>query len=256
VSLDPTVLPPTPSPTLRGSTAPAVIVFARAPEPGRTKTRLVPRLGEGGAAVLAARLATRMLQVATAARLGPVALHAAPDTSHPFFALCARRFGVVLAPQVDGDLGVRMQAALVATLAHAPAALLVGTDIADAGADDLRAAADLLADDAVDAVLGPVADGGWWAIGVRAPPPLALFDAVPWGTAAVFEATCANAVRCGLRVAVLPVRHDVDTPDDLDRLAADPATAGLLADLGHGCGERVPGDDNDATGDADPGVAR
>ncbi|MCU0870241.1 MAG: TIGR04282 family arsenosugar biosynthesis glycosyltransferase [Burkholderiales bacterium] len=209
---------------------PGIAVFARAPEPGRAKTRLVPRLGEGGAAVLAARLTTRMLEVATDAAVGPVTLHAAPDASHPFFSLCARRFGVALQAQCAGDLGARMHAALVATVAAHGAALLVGSDIADATGADLQAAARQLRDGA-DVVLGPVADGGWWLIGVRAPPPPTLFDAIAWSTASVFDATCANVASAGLRLATLPLRHDVDVPADLDRLAADAASAALLADL-------------------------
>jgi hypothetical protein len=63
----------------------AVIVFARAPLPGRAKTRLVPKLGAWGAARLQARLTERAVQTAIAARCGPVELHGTPRAAHPFF---------------------------------------------------------------------------------------------------------------------------------------------------------------------------
>ena len=70
-----------------------VIVFSRAPVPGRVKTRLVPRLGEWGAARLHARLTSHALRTARAAACGPVELH---DTAR----------------QRGADLGERMHRAL------------------------------------------------------------------------------------------------------------------------------------------------
>ena len=102
-----------------------VIVFARAPVPGRAKTRLIPALGAAGAARLAARLTEHALSAAKAARLGPVELWCAPDSAHRFFADCARRYGVALRPQGAGDLGARMHRAL----ARSAPAILIGSDI-------------------------------------------------------------------------------------------------------------------------------
>ncbi|MFN8997937.1 MAG: DUF2064 domain-containing protein, partial [Betaproteobacteria bacterium] len=104
-----------------------ILVFAKAPEPGRVKTRLVPPLTEGAAAVLAARLARRMLATACAAGIGEVRLCCAPDARHPFFELCRRQLGVTLVSQGKGDLGARMDRVFRAALDHHGAALLAGT---------------------------------------------------------------------------------------------------------------------------------
>ena len=107
----------------------AIVVMAKAPEPGQVKTRLVPPLSAGGAAVLAARFARRTLTTAVAAALGPVTLGCAPDATHEFFKVCARRHGVTLVDQGDGDLGARMQRMLATALERHRRVLLLGTDV-------------------------------------------------------------------------------------------------------------------------------
>lgn len=207
----------------------AALVFARAPEPGEVKTRLIPRLGAGPAAVLAARLTLRTLDRVTASSVGPVTLCCSPDTAHPFFSLCERRHGVRLAPQGAGDLGDRMHRALEAALADHDAALLVGTDIPGVVENDLsRAAAALAAGN--DAVIGPAEDGGYWLVGARRPDP-ALFQGIDWSTERVLRQTRERLAGLGWRTAEIGMRWDVDRPEDVDRLLGEDATAPLIRDL-------------------------
>jgi hypothetical protein len=207
----------------------AVLVFAKAPEPGRVKTRLVPALGEGPAAVLAARLARRTVAEVTRAGLTSVTLCATPDTRHPFFELLQRHHGITLAEQGGGDLGARMHRALAAALCGHDAAILVGTDIPGLSAADLVRAAACL-EDGADAVLGPAEDGGYWLIGLRRSH-ADLFEDMPWGGGAVLAETLRRMGELGLRAACVAERWDVDRPDDLERLAADAVFAPLLAGL-------------------------
>src|SRR5439155_1446613 len=81
--------------------------IARAPLPGRVKTRLVPRLGEWGAARLQARLTRQAVRTALAARCGEVQLHVAPRIHAPW-----KSWGVALKSQHGRDLGERMHHAL------------------------------------------------------------------------------------------------------------------------------------------------
>ena len=106
-----------------------VIVFARAPQPGKAKTRLIPALGKAGAAELHSRLVVHCLRAAADARIGPVELWCTPDTSDPFFRECQRSLGVSLYAQGDGDLGARMQHAFESAFARSRHAILVGSDI-------------------------------------------------------------------------------------------------------------------------------
>lgn len=212
-------------------TRPTVLVFAKAPEPGRVKTRLAVQIGEGPAAVLAARLALRALATAQAATIGPVQLWCAPDATHPFFDVCRRRHDVELHPQSGPDLGARMAHALRAALERYPAAILVGTDVPTMTVDDLRqAAAALAAGD--DAVFGPAEDGGYWLVGMRRVAD-EVFSDVPWSTDGVLEATRQRCSALGWRVAEVARRWDVDRPEDLERLRADPNAAALAAQLPH-----------------------
>lgn len=207
----------------------AVLVFAKAPRPGAAKTRLAPLLGEGGAAVLAARLVRRTLETACAAQAGEVTLCCAPDTDHEFFALCARRHGVRLEAQGDGDLGERMHRAFVRALASSDAALLVGTDVPHMTGDDLRVAITHLRNGA-DAVLGPAEDGGYWLVGLRRPD-ARVFSGIAWSTASVAAQTRERMLAAGWRLAEVPRRADVDRPEDVHVLAREDATAGLVRDL-------------------------
>src|SRR5258705_2256222 len=135
-----------------GREAVAVGILAKAPLPGFAKTRLAAALGPEGAAALQARLIARATETACAAAIGAVTLWAAPDEDHPAFQTLAALFGVGLARQPDGDLGVRMLAALEA--ARGPA-LVIGTDCPALRPEHLRAAADVLAG-AVPPAAGPV----------------------------------------------------------------------------------------------------
>src|SRR5512139_280294 len=121
-----------PRTTLRGATRtraePALIVFARAPEPGLVKTRLAPMLGGRGAARLQARMLERTLRTATAARLGGIHLYCSPATGIPYFRELRERFGVRLWSQGRGDLGDRMARAFRRSLRESPYAILIGSD--------------------------------------------------------------------------------------------------------------------------------
>jgi len=195
-----------------------VVVLARAPIPGRTNSRLVPRLGRWGAARLQARLTERTLRTARAARLGPIELHGAPRAGLPFFLRCARRFGASLHVQRGRDLGERMQHAAAQALRRARAAILIGTDCPMLSVRDLRAAARAL-QGGVDAVLVPAEDGGYALIGLRRADPRAFRD-IAWGSGTVYAVTRARSAALGWRVRVQRTVWDLDRPEDLTRRIA------------------------------------
>ncbi len=195
-----------------------VVVLARAPLPGRTKTRLAPRLGHWGAARLQARLVERTLRTARAARIGRVELHAAPRARAAFFLGCARLFRATLYAQRGRELGARMQRALARALRGARAALLIGTDCPALSARDLRRAARALQGGA-DAVLTPAEDGGYALIGLRRADRRA-FAGIAWGTPAVFAKTRERIEALGWRLRVQRTLWDLDRPEDLERRLA------------------------------------
>ena len=195
----------------------AIIVFAKAPQPGLAKTRLIPALGADGAARLAARLLRHAVAQALAAQTGPVQLCIAGDTAHPLVLELSNAHTLAVTPQGEGELGLRMQRALAAALATHAAVLLMGTDLPGLDAAVLRAAAQAL--QGHDAVFVPALDGGYGLVGLKRPQP-ALFDGMAWSHPQVMADTRARAAAAGLRLAELPPLHDIDEPADLVHLPA------------------------------------
>ncbi len=194
----------------------AVIVFAKAPEPGAVKTRLVPLLGAEGAAALHARLVKCTLDTARAASFKRVQLHCAPDVTDPFFRFCKGHYGVTLEAQVGGDLGARMLAAFEKALAAHACVLLLGTDCPALTARHLRQAEKDLRDGA-DAVFVPCEDGGYALIGLRRVD-AKLFDGIAWSTDSVMADTRVRLKELGWSSHELETLWDVDRPEDYQRL--------------------------------------
>lgn len=185
-----------------------IIVFARAPVPGRAKTRLVPRLGEWGAARLHLRLVKHALRTACASGCGPVELHLA--TKHSMF----RRTKI----QKGLDLGDRMLRAIAEGLRTHRTVILIGSDCPALTVRDLRRAERLLKG-GCDVVLAPAEDGGYALIAARRVS-RRLFAGVPWGGATVYEETLRRLEALGWRWRALRTLWDVDRPQDLERLRA------------------------------------
>jgi hypothetical protein len=193
-----------------------LIVFARAPVPGRVKTRLIPSLGTAGAAALYKQMVLHILSIAIDANVGLADLWCTPSLKHPFFLECAQKFQMNLFNQIEGDLGSRMAHALNETLKRASQALLIGTDCPSLTVGDLREAADAL-QHGIDAVIGPAEDGGYVLIGLRQYVP-DLFTRISWGTGSVLDQTRDRLRGLAWKWHELSRRWDVDRPEDVERL--------------------------------------
>jgi len=204
-----------------------LVLFARAPVPGGVKTRLIPLLGEEGAAVLYERMLIRSIAAATNAALGPVELWCAPSTEHPFFSRCAERFGVTLLCQTEGDIGERMAHAFRETLKRSTYVLLMGTDCPSLTGNDLGKAVNALRE-GTDAVLAPSEDGGYVLMGLRRYAE-ELFTGIAWGTEEVLEETRIRLRHLGWRWHELLEQWDVDRPEDVERLKREGYMEFLMA---------------------------
>jgi uncharacterized protein len=204
----------------------AVGVFARAPIPGQTKTRLIPSLGPEGAAALATQMLRHALRVAVQAQLGPVTLWAAGDAQHPLLLELAEEAGVVVRPQVAGDLGERMHQALVAMqCASIPHAMVIGSDVPVLQALHLQLAAAALQTN--DVAVLPADDGGYVLIACRQAS-AAPFQEVDWGSEQVLQQTQERCLRAALSLWEGETLWDVDRPEDLARLTTTPYLFALV----------------------------
>jgi rSAM/selenodomain-associated transferase 1 len=218
-----------------------ILVMARAPEAGRAKTRLIPALGEAGAAMLHGYLVERLLGELSQAALAPITLCCTPHTDHPFFMHCRDRYGVRLQQQQGHDLGERLHHALSTSLERNPYALVIGCDIPQLAQEDISAAFEALARGS-DAVISPAEDGGYALLGVRQAT-AELFSDIEWGSERVLAQTRERLLALGWSWQELKQQWDVDRPEDLSRLTRltlPPQIAQLLA------GRRLPQrDDHD-----------
>ena len=202
----------------RVAAMPTLILFTRVPRAGQAKTRLIPALGEHGAAEFQWRLLARLLgELRHGAEQGLWRLrvyYCGTEGLERLRSMAGE--GVAFVEQVDDpDLGARMRAALERELgAGAPAVGLMGSDLPEATASVVAEALGLLEDPAVDVSLCPVEDGGYWFVGLKQPFPQ-LFKGTTYGGASVFEDALAACAAHGRTVATGPRLHDVDTPEDL-----------------------------------------
>jgi rSAM/selenodomain-associated transferase 1 len=201
----------------------ALIVFMKAPEPGRVKTRLIPALGAEMAAELYRALCEEVLQ-ATVPEAGDyerLVFFAPSDAAE---AVRAWLPGLRIFPQSGDDLGARMAAAFARVFERgAERVAIIGTDAPGVSRRTVVGSLDAL--DQADVVLGPAEDGGYYLMALGRPHPH-LFEGVRWSTPAVLQETLSRAAAAGLRARTLPRLGDIDTPDDLR--AQWPAVARLL----------------------------
>ena len=195
-----------------------ILIFAKAPEPGRVKTRLIPTLGAEAAASLYEALLDTTVARTVAARLAPVQCCCAPHTEHPVFQAMTEDYGISLTPQRGEDLGERMEAAARSALNEAEFVLLIGGDCPVLQSEHLQQALSWLAS-GVDAVIGPAEDGGYVLLGLRQPAS-ELFKEIPWGGDGVLDKTRERLDRLGWRWQELPLLWDLDRPEDLLRYRA------------------------------------
>ncbi|MGH9230581.1 MAG: TIGR04282 family arsenosugar biosynthesis glycosyltransferase, partial [Acidimicrobiales bacterium] len=150
-----------------------LVVLAKDPVPGRVKTRLCPPCSPADAALVAEAALADTLDAALASGADRVVL-ALDGRPGPW---CPP--GVAVVGQGHGTLDRRLAHVWAHGAGRGPA-LQVGMDTPQVSAGDLDRAMAALADERVDAVLGPAADGGWWALGMRRPRPEAVLG-VPTG---------------------------------------------------------------------------
>jgi uncharacterized protein len=205
---------------------PHIIVFAKAPLPGLSKTRLIPALGEQGAAILARRMLDHSLAKAIAAKLGPVELCASPF-GHEIWSHIDIPSSVTLSDQGEGDLGVRMARACSRILLTGKPVLLIGTDCPALDANYLRAMGQAL--QTHHAVIAAATDGGYPAIGLSRFDP-SVFEDIAWSTSSVLRETLVRFQKLNWQFQVFPALHDIDEPKDLIHVPAA-LLAGLLAGL-------------------------
>jgi rSAM/selenodomain-associated transferase 1 len=200
----------------------ALIVVAKRPAPGQTKTRLTPPLSPEQAAALYECFLRDTLDLVRQVPDVQPALAFLPAGADAYFADLAPDFEHIL--QEGVDLGARLDNALTGFLHQGyQRVVIMNSDGPTLPSAHLGAAFAALEREA-DVVLGPCDDGGYYLIGIKRPVPRLLRE-VRMSTSTVTADTLALAEEEGIRVELLPVWYDVDDARSLARLAKELATA-------------------------------
>jgi hypothetical protein len=199
-----------------------VIVMAKRPAPGATKTRLIPALSDEQAAALYECFLRDTLDIVRAVPGVTRTIAYPPGDGLHYFRQLAGDFE--LAPQIGATLGQRLAYVLGECLGRGQTpAVAMSSDSPTLPVEHVLRALAWLAEGGVDVVLGPCEDGGYYLIGLTVPRPRLLLG-VEMSTPHVLADTLALAAEDGLKAGLLPPWYDVDAAEDLGRLRADLAT--------------------------------
>lgn len=197
----------------------AVVVIAKAPRAGASKTRLCPPLSPVQAAELAQAFLCDTLELALGLSDAMVTIFhsGAAEGVEILRGVASSKVGVM--GQLSRGLGAGLvEAAARHFAAGAGSVLLIDSDSPTLPPAYLAQARAALATH--DAVLGPCEDGGYYLLGLRTPRP-GLFEDIAWSTPAVVAQTLDRARTLGLSMELLPTWYDVDDDDALTRLRAE-----------------------------------
>lgn len=198
--------------------APVVLLFLKAPEPGKVKTRLAAALGDETAAAIYRRLVENQLRnIPPDWRVRVV--YDPPDALECFQAWLGT--WLEYRPQLPGDLGVRLAAAAAEAFAEGTETVFcIGGDCPNLCSDTLTEARSRLLE-GNHLVFIPADDGGYVLVGLNSPCP-EIFENIPWSTPETLLVSLNRAEAEGRKVALLPSKFDIDTRADLERILPTP----------------------------------
>ena len=191
-----------------------LVVMAKAPLPGRVKTRLCPPLSASqAAAVYDCFLQDRLREMGDLSGCDRAIAYTPEAAALRFRAYAAQSFD--LFPQQGLDLGERMHNIFVDSCREGYGAVVViGSDSPDLPKSIVQQAFERLSSGMTDVVFGPATDGGYYLVGMKETHP-ELFANVPWSTEKVLSTSLGIARALGIKTSLLPAWSDIDTYHDL-----------------------------------------
>ncbi len=195
-----------------------ILLFTKFPQPGHSKTRLIPALGPERAALLQKKMTEKI--ITTLSRLQTTYPHTFEihyDGGSPAQMQSWLGESHLFKRQPDTSLGARIEVAIRPHLHTNMAIIVIGADCPAISEDILQNA--LISLQEHEVVIGPTYDGGYYLIGVNSgiwPETLhTLFQDIPWGTNTVYTQTLDRVKHLNLNCHILKKLHDIDTPEDL-----------------------------------------
>ncbi len=192
-----------------------LLVFLRYPEPGKVKTRLIPALGEVGAAETYRRLTERVVRTVVAVDrpgLLPIAYVEPLERVGDVRSWLGEELDTLGQP--TGDLGERLSYGFSWAFDRgADRVAAIGTDCIELTSEGIEEAFERLRHS--DGVVGPACDGGYYLIGLSRPLPEVFHD-IPWSSDRTASVTLERFEKAGASVDRLEPLRDIDTWEDLE----------------------------------------
>ena len=196
----------------------ALVVMAKQPAAGITKTRLCPPFSPEQAAAFSEALLLDTFDLAGSLPGVQLAAAITPASARAYFEQITPP-GTILLPVDGADIGQCLSRSFEALFqAGFTKVLALNADGPSLPPSYLLQALDLLEDH--DALIGPGEDGGYYLVGLKSPCPQ-LFRGIEWSTPRVLEQTLARLDALGLRTALTPPWYDVDTVREAARIYAE-----------------------------------
>lgn len=191
-----------------------ISVFTKPPVPGKCKTRLIPHLGEEGAAHLQEKLIKKIINDLYEFQLCPFDVWQSEPTE--YFSCLVSNFNsdIKIHTQAGFDLGARMSNAIKDNLKISKKLIIIGSDCIEYSKAYLTSAIESL--DNYDVVVGPAYDGGYVLIGATVHYPK-IFQDISWGTETVLADTVSKLRLNYISFTQLKTLNDIDTPEDLKK---------------------------------------
>lgn len=189
-----------------------LIVFAKAPIPGKVKTRLIPNITPNEAAYLYKAFILDIVCKIRELKCSKITIAYTPHSAEKEFLRLGGKSMTYL-PQKGRNLGERMKNAFNQSFAEgAKEVIIIGTDSPTLPMAYIKEAFGALRK--VPIVIGPTFDGGYYLIGLSRPNNYILSN-IRWSTSSVFDQTLERVKSQKSKFHVLSPWYDVDTPNDL-----------------------------------------
>jgi len=194
---------------------PVIVIMAKQPIMGATKTRLVPPLTYTEAANLYQALLLDTIELVASIAAVDMAVGVTPPAAWTYFQQITPPQTELL-PVEGSDIGACLHAVTADLFARGyQKVLAINSDGPSLPVEYLTRGVELL--DHHEVVFGPNDDGGYYLVGLVQPQPR-LFQEIPWSTEQVFELSLSRSAELGLRTGFLPSWYDIDTGGDLRHL--------------------------------------
>ncbi len=204
-----------------------ILLFTRYPQSGKSKTRLIPKVGAQQAADI-----QRQMTESIVGRVSQYINNYPCDLTFYYYggsdSLMTEWLGAVYSyrMQLNGDLGSRMASAIADQLPHYREIVIIGSDCPAIDESIIQQAFAALQHN--DIVIGPAYDGGYYLIGVqgsiRKDVLDKLFSDINWGSSEVLQQTITKIKNIACSYQLLKRLHDIDTPEDLRYYNYNPNT--------------------------------